>query len=122
MLLRAFLTHSITYGLPWPISSFLGIIGPFPFLGHPQPILILHSHELLLNLLGFPSPITISFTFRVHGLSITPYSLNSLLRASLAYSCLLSISYNAHGFTTSFPRLPQARLLPLRPIYYFLGL
>ena len=72
MLLLASLTHSIAYGLPWPISSTLVILGPFPFLGRPQPILILHSHGLLLTLLGFPDPITISFTFGVHGLSINP--------------------------------------------------
>ena len=72
MLLWAFLTHSIACGLPWPISSSLGILGPFSFLGHPWPIPILNSHELLLILLGFPGPITISFTFGVHGLFINP--------------------------------------------------
>ena len=51
-------------------SSFLGILGPFPFLKHPWPILILHSHGPLLSLLGFLGPITISFTFGVHGLPI----------------------------------------------------
>ena len=36
------------------------------YFGHPRPILILLSNGLLLNLSGFPSPITISFTFRVY--------------------------------------------------------
>ena len=65
-------THSIAYGLPRPISSSLGILGPLSFLGHPWLIPTLHSHGLLLTLLGFPCLITISFTFGVHGLSINP--------------------------------------------------
>ena len=68
----AFLTHSLTYELPWPISSSLSILSPLSFLGHPWAIPTLHSHRLLLTLLGFFGPITISFTFGVHGLSINP--------------------------------------------------
>ena len=67
-----FLTYSIAYKLPWPISSSLGILGPLFFLGHPWPIPTLHSHGLLLTFLGFLVPIIISFTFGVHGLSINP--------------------------------------------------
>ena len=70
----ASLTHSIAYGHPQPISSSLSILGPFSFLGHSRPIPILHSHRFLLTLLGFPDPISISFTLRIHGLST-----NSLL-------------------------------------------
>ena len=66
------LTHFIAYGLPWPISSLLGILGPLSFIGHPWPILTMHSHRFLLTLLGFPSSITISFTFGVHRLSLNP--------------------------------------------------
>ena len=44
----------------------LGILGPLHSFGHPQPILILHSHEFLLNLSSFPDPITTSFTFGVY--------------------------------------------------------
>ena len=44
-------------------------------------------YPLLSWFMGFPS---------------TLYPLNSLLWAPLAHSCLLSISYNARGFTTSF--------------------
>ena len=36
------------------------------------PILILHSHGFLLSLLGFPGPITTSFTFGVDRLPINP--------------------------------------------------
>ena len=63
-------------------SCYLGFLDPFHcvrassahffLLGHPWPTPILHSHELLLILLGFPGPITISFTFGVHGLFINP--------------------------------------------------
>ena len=60
-------THSIAYGLPRPISPSLSILGPFSFLGHPQPIPTPHSHGLLLY-----NSITISFTHGVHGLSINP--------------------------------------------------
>ena len=68
----ASLTYSIAYELPRSISSSLSILGPFSFIGHPWPIPILHFHELLLTLLSFLGPITISFTFGVHGLSINP--------------------------------------------------
>ena len=34
----------------------LSILDPFHLLGHPRPIPILHSHGLLLSLLGFPGP------------------------------------------------------------------
>ena len=77
------LTHSIAYGLPQPISSSLGILDPFSFLGHPQSIPILHSHGLLLTLLGLHGPITISFTLGVHGLSF-----NSLLTYFITSSLL----------------------------------
>ena len=67
----------------------LGFLGPFHcsqaslahfillgildhLLGHPQLIPILHSHGLLLSLLGFPTQITISFTFGVYGLFHQP--------------------------------------------------
>ena len=65
-------THSIAYRLPQPISSSLSILSSFSFFGHPWPIPIIHSHGLLLTLLGSPVPITISFTLGVHGLSINP--------------------------------------------------
>ena len=55
----ASLTHFIAYGLPRPISSSLGL------LGHPRPIPILHFHGLLLILLGFPDPITISIILAI---------------------------------------------------------
>ena len=114
-----FLTHSIAYRLPWPISSFLGILSPFPFLEHPRSILIPHLHGFLLTLLGFSDPIAISFTFRIHELSInlllTYFITSGLLWPILAF-------HTVHEFTTSFFGLLQAHLFSLRPIYYFLDL
>ena len=79
----ASLTHSIAYGLPQHISSSLSTRDPFSFLGHPQPIPILHSHGLLLTLLGLHGPITISFTLGVHG-----FFINSLLTYFITSSLL----------------------------------
>ena len=68
-------------------------------------------YPLLSWFMGFPS---------------TPYSLNSLLHAFLAHSCLLSFSYNAHVFTTSFLWTPlgplaffEAHLLFSRPMIHY---
>ena len=72
LLFWAFLTHYIAYELLCPISFSLGILAHF---------LILHFHGLLITLLGFPGPITISFILGAHGLPLTPYFLTSLLRA-----------------------------------------
>ena len=98
----------------------LGILDPFHFLGHPRPIPILHSHGLFLSLLGFSDPnCHILYFWGLWAFPPTPYLLNSLLWASLAHSCLLSISHNAHRFTTSFSRLIWVHLLSLRPFCYF---
>ena len=77
-----FLTHYIARGLLGPFLPSRASLAHFSFLGHPQPISFplgilgpfptLYSHEFLLTLLAFPSPITISFILRVHGLSINP--------------------------------------------------
>ena len=104
-------SHSCYFGLSWPISLLLGFLGPSHPFGHPRPILLPWayaksfrlpqpklSYPLLLGFMGFPS---------------TPYSLNLLLRAFLAHSCLLFISYNAHEFTTSF------LWAPLGPLAFF---
>ena len=52
----------------WAFSAHfihLGILDPLHSFGHPRPISFLYFHGLLLNISGFPSPITISFTFGV---------------------------------------------------------
>ena len=65
----------ITSGLPCPICFTLGDSGLFCF---PQAssalFLISHHHELLLNSLGFPGPITLFLILGVYGLAM-----NSLL-------------------------------------------
>ena len=68
-------------------------------------------YPLLSWFMGFPS---------------TLYPLNSLLWAPLAHSCLLSISYNARGFTTSFLwallgplAFFEAHLLFYKPIIHY---
>ena len=74
-------------------------------------------------ILGFPNPnYHILHFWGLWAFPPTPYSLNSLLWAFLAHPYLLSISHNAHGFTTFFSRLIWAHLLSLRPFCYFLGL
>ena len=86
--------YYITCWLLRPIYFFLGILGPFTFLGHPWPFLILCFHELLLTPLGFPSPITLSFILGAHGLSINPLlSLLALLRACCGPFSLFYITY-----------------------------
>ena len=105
------------------IHAILGFLGPFHPFGHPRPIPILYSYGHLLSLLGFPGPnYHILYFWSLWAFPPTPYSLNSLLRASLAHPCLFSISHNVNGFTTSFSRLLWVCLLSLRPICYFLGL
>ena len=81
----------------------------------------LHSHGLLLNFLGFSSPITISFFF--WGLlAFEPISFtNSFLRAPPACLCFLSTSYDSHGLITSFFGASLACLLALEPLCYFVG-
>ena len=92
----------------WACShTILGFLGLFYSFGHPRPILILHSHGLLLNILGFPGPITISL-------------LSHLL--ILFFGLLCPIFHNSHGFTTSFFELPWACLLSLGPFDYPIGL
>ena len=45
---------------------------------------------------------------------------NSFLWAPPAHFCLLSISYNSHGFSTSFSGLSWARLLSLWHFFFLL--
>ena len=69
----------------------------------------LHSHGLLLSLLGLLTFEPVPFT-------------NSFLWAPLAYFCFLSISYDTHGLTISFFGASLTRLLALEPLCYFVGL
>ena len=92
----------MTQCVHWAFSYIAsGLLCPIFPLGHPWPIcfpwpssalfLILLSHGLLLTLLGFPGPITLSLILEAHGLSISPLlSLFALLRA---YRGLFSFFY-----------------------------
>ena len=51
-----------------------------------------------------------------------PHLLSFFFWVHSVHFCLLSISPNAHGFTTSFFRFLWASLLSLRPFCYFTGL
>ena len=98
----------------------LGILGLFHFLGHPWSILILHSHRLLLNLLGFFGPnFHILYFLGLLAFLPTPFT-NSFLWAPLAHFYLLSIFHNSHRFTTFFG-LPWACFLLLGPFEYLTG-
>ena len=108
-----------------PLSNF------FP-LGHPWPIcfpwassthfLILHSHGLLLTLLDFPDPITLSFILGVYGFSINPllsyFITSGLLWPILTFlhhimpMCLLLLSLGSF----------RPICFPQGPFIYFMGL
>ena len=108
----------------------LCIFGPFHSFGHSQPVSspwasLTHSNSsfswVFAKSFGLPQPI-LPYPL-LSGLvekPMNPYLLNSLLWASLAHSCILSISHNAHRFTTSFSELLWARLPSLRPFCYFI--
>ena len=133
ILFWASLTISIASWLPWPILSFwafsahflsFGSLSLFPFLGHPRPILLPWAFAKSFGLprLKLPYPLLLGFI----NFPSTPYSLNSLHQAFLAHSCLLSFSYNAHVFTTSFLWTPlgplaffEAHLLFSRPMIHY---
>ena len=70
--------------------TILGFLGLFYSFGHPWPIPILHSHGFLLNLSGFPGPITISFTFGVYWLL---YQLHLFLPLGLFGPFLLAFHF-----------------------------
>ena len=106
-------------GLSWPIL-FL-----WASLAHLILSCSLHCHELLLNFLGFPSPITISFTLSLLAFEPIPFT-NPFLRAPSAYFCLFSTSYDSHGLITSFFGAPLspfaffgAFLLFCRPVGHY---
>ena len=123
MLLWAFLTHYIACGLLCPISFLFGhpwpICFPWASMAH---FLILHSHGLLLTLLGFPNPITLSFILGAHGLSI-----NLLLFYFITLSLLWPIlTFLHHIMPMSLLLLSLGSFRPIcfpqGPFIYFMGL
>ena len=114
--------HSCYFRLPWPISFSLGILGLFPFLGHPRLILILHSYGPLLTLLSFLGPIIISFTFGVHGLVIN-LLLSYLITSDLLGPILNFLHLNAHEFIISLSLGSFKPIcFPQGPFIYSIGL
>ena len=123
MLLWAFSTHYIACGLLCPISFLFGhpwpICFPWASMAH---FLILHSHGLLLTLLGFPNPITLSFILGAHGLSI-----NLLLFYFITLSLLWPIlTFLHHIMPMSLLLLSLGSFRPIcfpqGPFIYFMGL
>ena len=123
MLLWAFLTHYIACGLLCPISFLFGhpwpICFPWASMAH---FLILHSHGLLLTLLGFPNPITLSFILGAHGLSI-----NLLLFYFITLSLLWPIlTFLHHIMSMGLLLLSLDSIRPIcfpqGPFIYFMGL
>ena len=109
MLLWAFSTHYIVCGLLWLISFSLDILVHF---------LILHFHRLLLTLLGFLGPITVSFILGPHGLCINPL---------LSYFMLWPIlTFLHHIMPMSLLLLSLGSFRPICfpqcPFIYFMGL
>ena len=89
--LRALMSHFL-----------LGILGPFTFLGHPRPFLILCSHGLLLTPLGFSGPITflhhmlpISLLLLSFWAPLGPFASSRIIylfyRPMIHYSCRLGL-------------------------------
>ena len=79
----------ITCGFLCPICFFLGILGPFAFLG-PFPNFCIPM-SFYLTSLGFPGPISLSLVLGAHGLAIN--SLLSLFVLFLACCGLFSLFY-----------------------------
>ena len=140
-ILSSFSFYYLTFLLD-QFTQYLGLPRPILVLGRPQPIsffrhsrpasffptscissfsYFLHSHGLLLNLLGFLGPITTSLPLGLLAFKSIPLT-NSFLWALLAPFCFLYISYNSHGLTTSFFGASLAHLLSLEPLCYFVGL
>ena len=107
--------YSSPNGLVWPLVILLhhwrAPVSHLFSLGRPGLVcfpwasstlfLTLHSHGLLLNSLGFPSPITLSHILGVHGLAIN--SLLSLLWACCDTFSLFHIIYCPWFASSLFP-------------------
>ena len=106
------------------LISLLGVLGPFAFLGLPQPFSNPASQEFLLTLLGFPSLITLYLILGANGSSVSPLlSLLALLWAyygsfSLFYllpMCLILPSFRAHSSLFDSSRLTLWACEPFIP-------
>ena len=106
------MSHLFSLGCPGPIC--------FPWASSTL-FLTVHSHGLLLNSLGFPRPITLSFILGVHGFAINPLlSLLSLLWACRDLFSLFHIIY-CPWFAFSLFLDSLSPFTSSRPIYLFHG-
>ena len=98
------------FGHPWPTSF------PWPFF------LTLRSHGLLLTLLGFPDPITLSFILGTHGLSINPL-LSYFITSSILWP-ILAFLHHIMPMSLLVLSLGSSRPIcfPQSPFIYFMGL
>ena len=123
MLLWAFLTHYIAYGLFCPISFLFGHPWPicFPWISLAH-FLILHSHGLLLTFLSFPSLITLSFILGAHVLSINPL-LSYFITLNLLWP-ILTFLHHIMPMDLLLLSLGSFRpiFFPQGPFIYFMGL
>ena len=107
------LVHFFLLGYPWPIC--------FPWVSSAH-FLIIHSHELLLTLLGFSGPITISFILGAHELSINPL-LSYFITSNLLW-LILTFLHHIMPMGLLFLSLGSFRPIcfPRCPFTYFMGL
>ena len=123
--------YSCYFGLPWPITLFVGPFGlflsPWASLAHLHSLGILgrFSNSIFswafTNFFRFPWPNYL--ILHPWGLWAFYQPLTFLLHyfgPTVVHSCF-STSHNAHRFTISFSRLLQAHLLSSRPISLLYG-
>ena len=110
--LWSLLSHSFLLGHPWP-NCF-----PLTSLTH---FLILHSHGLLLTLLGFPSSIILSSILGAHGFFINPL-LSYFITSGLLWP-ILNFLYHiiSMGLLLSLSSFKPI-CFPQDPFIYFMGL
>ena len=126
-----YLVHVAQYFCWVNSHTILGFLNPFYSFGHPRPTSFFWAslvHSILkfpwafTKIFGLPRPnYHILYFWGLLAFAPTPFT-NSFLWAPPTYFCLLSISYNSHGLTTSFSRLPWACLFSLGTFYCFIGL
>ena len=102
-----------------PFANFFLHRYPWPFSAH---FLILHSHGLLLTLLCFPGPITLSFILGAHGLSINPL-FSYFITSGLLWS-ILAFLHHIKPIGLLLLSLSSSRpiFFPQGPFLYFMGL
>ena len=114
--------YSCYFGLSWPITLLVGSFGPFlsPWASSTH-FLILLSHRLLLTLLDFPGPNTISFILEAHGFSINPL-LSYFITSSLLWPILTFLHHIMPMGLLLFSGSFRPIFFPQDPFTYFMVL